>query len=155
MGPKPFISPTILSHSPSLPLSTLTPTCSCSPPCRAGSFPASKPRPTELPIHFCGTGDRRQATAKPHSWRQASWHTISASSVQQSLFGSSPRATSDLGQKRRRDGVVISFLHDLRGLSRPFEGFLKDSSRPFSQATAPGADPANEAGSRQRASAAA
>mmetsp|Transcript_4483 Transcript_4483/g.10786 ORF Transcript_4483/g.10786 Transcript_4483/m.10786 type:complete len:226 (+) Transcript_4483:1241-1918(+) len=55
---------------------------------------ASKLRPTELPIHFCGTGDRRHATARPQSCRTASWQASSASSAVQILEVSCPSSMS-------------------------------------------------------------
>mmetsp|Transcript_110952 Transcript_110952/g.310363 ORF Transcript_110952/g.310363 Transcript_110952/m.310363 type:complete len:209 (-) Transcript_110952:834-1460(-) len=61
---------------------------------RRGGSPASKPRATELPIHFCGTGHCRHATARPARRRTISWCDSSATStrVRRSPTSSSGRA---------------------------------------------------------------
>mmetsp|Transcript_36146 Transcript_36146/g.93275 ORF Transcript_36146/g.93275 Transcript_36146/m.93275 type:complete len:210 (+) Transcript_36146:1111-1740(+) len=47
---------------------------------REGRRPHSKPRATELPIHFCGTGARVQATVSLASLVAHSWSTSSLTS---------------------------------------------------------------------------
>mmetsp|Transcript_25641 Transcript_25641/g.73732 ORF Transcript_25641/g.73732 Transcript_25641/m.73732 type:complete len:211 (+) Transcript_25641:978-1610(+) len=47
---------------------------------RKAQLPASNPRATELPTHFCGTGERRHATERPARRLHISCKAISASS---------------------------------------------------------------------------
>mmetsp|Transcript_71919 Transcript_71919/g.220144 ORF Transcript_71919/g.220144 Transcript_71919/m.220144 type:complete len:267 (+) Transcript_71919:566-1366(+) len=76
---------------------------------RSGKRPISKPRPTELPIHFCGTGDRRHASASSASLHTISCKTISATStganVAASMLSAGPSAASS--QWRPPDGSPL------------------------------------------------